>query len=322
MMLGLDLLVMLFAVGLFFLPLGEESRARRPHGGGGRVRRAIAVLLVAAVPGCSLGGDDEPERSARPERPSPRGQSGAPRPGEPPEARTIRAWSSAVNAERLRGRGVVLRARRDRGAGAGVPAARPEGGDRLQPQPALQGRVTDVEDEGDTVLAAFRLRDGPGGRLRRRQRARAVPVQGGQVHASGGSCRSRRGRRGRRRRGCWALVAGCRLPVLGFVGSGAPGAPVCRPTAGTEGASWCGCCHVRIRSDTSAEGAAYFLDFWSLSDQKSSRIVGGASERRARRPAAYYRRGGGMRSVDLRQLFPLHSARRLSSLASVARVRA
>ena len=35
--------------------------------------------------------------------------------------------------------------------------------------------MTDVDDEGDDVLAAFRLRDGPGGSCER-QRAGAVPL--------------------------------------------------------------------------------------------------------------------------------------------------
>ncbi len=110
-------------------------------------RLLLAMALTLA--GCSLGQEDR-------ERETP----GA---AQSDEAEAIRAWSSALNSEdyekaasyfaenaiveqagelRLRGRDAAIAFNRS------LPC---------------KADVTDVEDEGDTVLAAFRLRGGPAG---------------------------------------------------------------------------------------------------------------------------------------------------------------
>ena len=83
--------------------------------------------------------------------------------GEPGKEQAIRAWSKAVNAERYRlaasffaegaiveqGREFLLK---DRSAAVFFNSSLP-----------CKADVTDVDDEGETLVAAFRLRRGPGG---------------------------------------------------------------------------------------------------------------------------------------------------------------
>ena len=82
---------------------------------------------------------------------------------EPDSEKAIRAWSKAVNAEHYREAAsfftegaIVEQGRefrlRDRRAAIFFNSSLP-----------CKADVTDVDDEGDTVLAAFRLRRGPGG---------------------------------------------------------------------------------------------------------------------------------------------------------------
>jgi hypothetical protein len=128
----------------------------------------VAGLLVAAalaLGGCSLGdGDESPlpeggqEESGRSE---PDGTE--PRAGEPGEAEAIRAWSAALNegdyekaASYFAEDAIVEQSGEarlpDRDAAIAFNRSLP-----------CKAEVTDVEDEGDTVLAAFRLRGGPAG---------------------------------------------------------------------------------------------------------------------------------------------------------------
>jgi hypothetical protein len=104
------------------------------------VRALAAIIAATALAGCN----SEPK-------------------DEPGEEQAIRAWSKAVNAERYRlaasffakdaiveqGREFVLR---DRDAAVFFNSSLP-----------CKADVTDVDDEGETLLAAFRLRRGPGG---------------------------------------------------------------------------------------------------------------------------------------------------------------
>jgi hypothetical protein len=125
------------------------------------------------VCGCSLpGGDDDPAPAAKGEpKPGARGGPGAagkaaPPSGEPAEGRTIRAWSAAVNAGDFfeaasffaRGaiveQGEVIRLR-DRGEAIQFNSSLP-----------CRAQVTDVDDEGRTILAAFRLLPGRAGGCR------------------------------------------------------------------------------------------------------------------------------------------------------------
>jgi hypothetical protein len=115
---------------------------------------ALALAAALALGGCSLGGGDEARQS---------GGSTSPRQREPDEAAVIRAWSGALNdddydraASYLAPNAIVEQTREirlpDREAAIGFNRSLP-----------CKADVTDVEDEGETVLAAFRLRDGTGG---------------------------------------------------------------------------------------------------------------------------------------------------------------
>jgi len=120
----------------------------------------VAVAVALSLAGCSLGDGDEP--------PLPGGGQGerdgaGPRAGEPGEAEAIRAWSAALNEEDYEkaasyfAEGAVVEQAgevrlRDRDAAVAFNRSLP-----------CKADVTDVEDEGDTVLAAFRLRGGPAG---------------------------------------------------------------------------------------------------------------------------------------------------------------
>ena len=117
--------------------------------------KALAGVLVAlalTLAGCSLGDDDEPL--------VPGGGQGEARSSE---AEAIRAWSTALNrgdydkaASYFAEDAIVEQTEEvrlpDRKAAVAFNRSLP-----------CQADVTDVEDEGDTVLAAFRLRGGSGG---------------------------------------------------------------------------------------------------------------------------------------------------------------
>ena len=126
-------------------------------------RSAVAILGLLAVCGCGLGGGDSEE----PARGRPQARS-----AEPVEARAIRGWSAAVNAGRYR------RAASFFAAGAIVEQVEeirlPDRAAAVAFNRSLPCRadVTDVADEGRTVVAAFRLRDGPGGACKGTARVR------------------------------------------------------------------------------------------------------------------------------------------------------
>jgi len=125
--------------------------------------RAATLLLALALGGCSLGdGDDGSDRPGAGS--GPRSEERVqPRKGESGEARAIRRWSAALNNGRfdlaasffaenaLVEQTEELRLR-DRDAAVAFNRSLP-----------CKADVTDVKDEGETVIAAFRLRDGPGG---------------------------------------------------------------------------------------------------------------------------------------------------------------
>ncbi len=128
--------------------------------------RALAVLLAVAMltlAGCALG-DEDPSTPAGGAQGSTE-EDDAPEPGddEPDEAEAIRAWSSALND------GDFAQAASFFADGAVVEQLGETRLDDREDAVAFnrslpcKADVTDVEDEGDTVLASFRLRDGPGG---------------------------------------------------------------------------------------------------------------------------------------------------------------
>jgi len=125
--------------------------------------RTATLLLALALGGCSLGdGDDGSDRPGAGS--GPRSEERVqPRKGESGEARAIRRWSAALNNGRF-----------DRAASFFAENALVEQTEelRLRDRDAAvafnrslpcKADVTDVKDEGETVIAAFRLRDGPGG---------------------------------------------------------------------------------------------------------------------------------------------------------------
>ncbi len=110
---------------------------------------ALVLLAALALAGCDSG-DDEAKRERSPA-------------AEPAEAKAIRSWSAAVNAGRYRraasffAEGAIVEQieevrLRDREAAIAFNRGLP-----------CRADVTEVRDEGRTVIAAFRLRDGPGG---------------------------------------------------------------------------------------------------------------------------------------------------------------
>jgi len=130
--------------------------------------KAVAGLLVAAaltLAGCSLGDGDEssvPE-GGREESGRTEPDRSEPRAGEPEEAEAIRAWSAALNEEDYEKAASYF---------AEDAIVEQAGEARLPDRDAAiafnrslpcKAEVTDVKDEGDTVLAAFRLRGGPAG---------------------------------------------------------------------------------------------------------------------------------------------------------------
>ncbi len=114
----------------------------------------FALLLALSAGGCSLEADEP-----RPGAP----ETEAERPRARPEAAAIRAWITALNEGDF-----------ERAAAFFADDAVVEQGEerRLPDRDAAvafnrslpcKADLTDVKDEGETVLAAFRLRDGPGG---------------------------------------------------------------------------------------------------------------------------------------------------------------
>jgi len=117
------------------------------------------ALAALAVGGCSVGGQDDASERSRAPDPVPK-----PKPGEPREAKSIRGWSAALNAGKFEEAASyfapnavveqVAEVRlRDRAAAIAFNKSLP-----------CRADVTDVDDEGRTIIAAFRLRDGPRGR--------------------------------------------------------------------------------------------------------------------------------------------------------------
>lgn len=132
------------------------------------MKLAAGVLLAAAVAlgGCSLGDDDESlvpsggqEES---ERRTPEGSS-EPRAGEPDEAEAIRAWSIALNEEDYEKAASYFAEDAIVQQTEEVRLPDEEAAVAFNRSLPCKADVTDVEDEGDSVLAAFRLRGGPGG---------------------------------------------------------------------------------------------------------------------------------------------------------------
>lgn len=145
--------------------------------------RLVTAALVAgaaiALGGCSLTGGKDPAPSVkREQRPGPSPQRR--RAAEPKEGATIRAWNAALNAGDF-GKAasyfadgaiveqvveVRLRNRRD--------------AIRFNKSLPCRSRVTDVDDEGRTTLAAFRLLPGRAGGCRGGGTARVrFRVEGG-----------------------------------------------------------------------------------------------------------------------------------------------
>jgi len=113
----------------------------------------VVLIAALALAGCNSGSEDEAATNPVP----PPGRD------EPSQAKTIRDWSRALNDERY-GRAASFFAK-----GAIVEQARVS---RLADRAAAiafnrslpcKADVTDIDDEGDTVLVAFRLRGGPRG---------------------------------------------------------------------------------------------------------------------------------------------------------------
>lgn len=126
----------------------------------------VSLALILGAGGCSLGGDDEGDKSAGnggaatatgPEMPG-----GKVKPGEPPEAAAIRGWSDALNARKF-DRAAAYFAR-DAVVEQGQAIRLPDRSAAVAFNKSLPCRavVTDVKDEGRTVVAAFRLRPGSG----------------------------------------------------------------------------------------------------------------------------------------------------------------
>jgi hypothetical protein len=136
MMLGLDLLVMLATVAFFFWRSAED------HDRAAARAAALSVVAVLALGLAACGGGDD---------------------GRDDEE-VIRGWVEAVSA------GEYGRAADYFAKGAIVEQARefrlPDRSAAIAFNRSLPCRadLTDVEDEGDTSLAAFRLREGRGGR--------------------------------------------------------------------------------------------------------------------------------------------------------------
>ena len=135
------------------------------------MRRAGAALclglcLGVAQAGCGGDGNRDEGRAGTPAATAtgPEAPPARPRPGEPPEAAQIRGWSRELNAGHFEQaasffarNAIVEQARRirlrDRSAAVAFNQSLP-----------CRADVTDVKSEGRAVVAAFRLRPGPGPR--------------------------------------------------------------------------------------------------------------------------------------------------------------
>ena len=129
-----------------------------------RALTAILTAVALGLTGCSLSDDDGPALPGVEEERAPEPAAGTePRPGEPGEAAAIRGWSAALNREEY-----------EKAASYFAEGAIVEQVDevRLPDRDAAiafnrslpcKADVTDVDDEGDTIVAAFRLRGGPEG---------------------------------------------------------------------------------------------------------------------------------------------------------------
>ena len=117
----------------------------------------ILLAMTLGLAGCSLG-DGEGDESIVPDGGGKESESKA-----DSEAEAIRAWSAALNEEDyskaasfFTDGAIVEQAEEirlpDREAAVAFNRSLP-----------CKADVTDIEDEGDTTLAAFRLRRGPGG---------------------------------------------------------------------------------------------------------------------------------------------------------------
>ncbi len=122
------------------------------------------MAVALALGGCNLG-DDEPSdperRQQESDRQAPEGTE--PRPGEPGEARAIRAWSIALNSEDYEKAASYFAEDAIVEQAGEVRLPDEEAAVAFNRSLPCKADVTDVEDEGDSVLAAFRLRGGPVG---------------------------------------------------------------------------------------------------------------------------------------------------------------
>ncbi len=122
-----------------------------------RLLLAILLAMTLGLAGCSLG-DGDGEESVVPNGGGKESESKG-----DGEAEAIRAWSTALNDEDYEkaasyfAEGAIVEQTEevrltDRDAAVAFNRSLP-----------CKADVTDIEDEGDTILAAFRLRRGPGG---------------------------------------------------------------------------------------------------------------------------------------------------------------
>ncbi len=128
------------------------------------VRRVLGLTLIAvalvAPAGCDSGSDDDSDAPARERSAGPREESGG---LQSEEGRSIRSWLTAVKREQY-GRAAGFFA-----PGAvidqGVPYRLPDRAAARTFSAGLPCRADLVElrDQGERVLASFRLRRGPGG---------------------------------------------------------------------------------------------------------------------------------------------------------------
>lgn len=134
-----------------------------------RLAAACALVLAFGAGGCSLGGDDEKggkDGAGAATATGPEMPGGKVKPGEPPEAAAIRGWSEALNAGKF-DRAAAFFAR-DAIVEQGQPIRLPDRSAAVAFNKSLPCRavVTDVEDKGKSIVAAFRLRPGPSGAKR------------------------------------------------------------------------------------------------------------------------------------------------------------
>ena len=136
-----------------------------------RAAFAAAAVVALAATGCSIGGDDEDGKDAGADRGAatatgPEMPKGKVKPGEPPEAAAIRGWSDALNAGRFT-RAASFFAR-DAIVDQGQSIRLPDRSAAVAFNKSLPCRatVTEVEDEGRTIVAAFDLRPGASGSRR------------------------------------------------------------------------------------------------------------------------------------------------------------